>query len=76
MKAFVLVSLKNGNEKEVLKEVKKLPSVKNAFILFGAWDLLLETESSSSEELGTFVMDQLRAHPNVRLTSSLIVAGK
>jgi len=76
MKAFVLISLAKGNEKEVVFELNELPEVKNAYILFGEWDILTELESGSAEELGTFVMEKFRSRDDVRLTSSLIVAGQ
>lgn len=76
MKAFVLISLKEGNERELLEDLKELKEVKNAYILFGEWDLIAEVELRSAEELGAFVMDKIRNREEVRLTSSLIVAGK
>ncbi len=76
MKAFVLISLKEGNERELLEELKELKEVKNAYILFGEWDLIAEVELRSAEELGSFVMEKIRNREDVRLTSSLIVAGK
>jgi len=76
MKAFVLVSLNEGNEQEFLEELKSMPEVTNAYILFGEWDILTEIELDNAEGLGTFVMEKLRNRKDVRLTSSLIVAGK
>jgi DNA-binding Lrp family transcriptional regulator len=75
MKAFVLVSLKEGNEQTLSEELKDFPEVVNAHILFGEWDILAEVELASAEQLGAFVMEKLRNREDVRLTSSLIVAG-
>lgn len=76
MKAFVLVSLLERTERNVLSELKSYPEVKNAYILFGEWDIVAEIEVSNPEELGTFVINNIRSRNDVRLTSSLIVAGK
>lgn len=76
MKAFVLISLGDRSERDVLSELKTHPEVRSAFILFGEWDILAEVEVSNAEELGTFVMDSIRSRNDIRLTSSLIVAGK
>lgn len=76
MKAFVLVALKECDEREVVKELKLLPGIKNAYILFGEWDILVEVEASDPEQLGTFVMDHMRSRADVKLTSSLIVAAR
>lgn len=76
MKAFVLISLKEGNEKNVLEQLKTNPQVQSGYILFGEWDILVEVQLNSTEDLGTFVMDKIRSREDVRLTSSLIVAGR
>ncbi len=76
MKAFVLISLLERTERNVLSELKSYPEVKNAYILFGEWDILAEMDISNPEELGTFVINNIRSRNDVRLTSSLIVAAK
>ncbi len=75
MLAFVLVGLKHTDEREALEDLKALPEVKEAFVLFGEWDLLLKIETKSPEDLGTFVMDKIRSRSDVKLTSSMIVAA-
>lgn len=76
MKAFVLISLLERTERNVLSELKSYPEVRNAYILFGEWDILAEIEVSNPEELGTFVINNIRSRNDVRLTSSLIVAAR
>ena len=76
MKAFILISLQEHTERDVLSELRSFSEVKNAYILFGEWDILAEVDIESAEELGTFVLNQLRSRNDVRLTSSLIVAAK
>ena len=75
MRAFVLISLAEGNERRLLREILSYNQVKNAHILFGEWDIMAEVECADAEELGSFVMDRLRSRSDVKLTSSLIVAG-
>ncbi|MBT3814637.1 Lrp/AsnC ligand binding domain-containing protein [Candidatus Woesearchaeota archaeon] len=76
MKAFILVSLNEGNEQTVLDELKAMPEIVNAYVLFGEWDILTEVELSGVEELGSFVMEKIRSREDVKLTSTLVVAGK
>lgn len=76
MKAFVLISLSQCDERQVLEKLKELEEVKNAYILFGEWDILAEIELEDAEELGSFVMEKIRSRENVKLTSSMIVAGR
>ena len=76
MNAFVLISLLSCDERQVLEELKELEEVKKGFILFGEWDIIVEIGLKDAEELGTFVMEKIRSRNDVKLTSSLIVAGK
>ena len=76
MQAFVLVSLVQCDEQKALDELKELEEIKNAYILFGEWDILAEIELDQAEQLGTFVMEKIRSRDDVKLTSSLIVAGR
>ena len=76
MKAFVLVSLNQCDERKVLEDLKELEEIKTAYILFGEWDILVRVELTDAEQLGSFVMEKIRSREDVKLTSSLIVAGQ
>lgn len=75
IKAFVLVSLRECDERNFLEELKKYKEVKHAYVLFGEWDLIAELEMENAEGLGTFIMEKIRSKECVKLTSSLIVAA-
>lgn len=74
MYAYVLVNLTDKSEKRLLSELQDANEVKEAHILFGEWDLIVKLEVETPEQAGDFVMEQIRSHPDVRLTSTLIVA--
>lgn len=74
MMAFALISLKECNEKNVLDKITDLPEVEDAYILFGEWDILAKINVENAEALGTFMMDRIRSMPEVKLSSTLIVA--
>ncbi|MBU0980842.1 MAG: Lrp/AsnC ligand binding domain-containing protein [Nanoarchaeota archaeon] len=74
MKAYVLVTLEGSNEQNVFKKLESLKEVKDLHILFGEWDVIAELEIASSDELGEFVMKNIRSLPEVKLTSTMIVA--
>ena len=57
----------------MLEELKEMPEVKQAFLVFGEWDIIAELDVDNPEALATFVIDRIRSNPKVRLTSSLIV---
>lgn len=76
MKAFVLISLKECDEKNFLDELKKHPEIKNAYVLFGEWDIIAELEMQNAEDIGAFIMDNIRSKEFVKLTSSMVVASR
>ena len=74
MFAYVLVSLLECDEQEVLDKLLSFKEIKEAHILFGEWDILAKIEAESPEAAGTFVMENIRSLPDVKITSTLIVA--
>lgn len=74
MLSFILVEIKGGKEKNVLEYWSKLKEVKEAHMLFGEWDFLLEVETKNESELATFVMEKIRKIPEVVMTDTMIVA--
>ena len=76
MRAFVLISLSGKHEHNMVDYLKSMPEVKKVYMLFGEWDIISEVETENPESLATFVIDHIRTNPHVRLTSSLLVAGR
>jgi len=74
MLAYVLVGLLECDERKVLDELLSHKEILEAHILFGEWDLVVKMETAGAEAVGTFVMDNIRSLPEVKITSSLIVA--
>jgi len=74
MKAFALISLRECNEKEVIDKLMDLPEVEEAYIVFGEWDILLKINIENPEALGTFMIEKIRTLPEVKFTSTMIVA--
>ena len=74
MQAYVQISLDSAREKEILTKIEKMKEVKEVHILFGEWDMIAKIDVSSAEALGSFIMDNLRSLPGVKLTSTMIIA--
>lgn len=75
MLGYVLVSLgDSADEKLVLDRISEHENVKNANLLFGEWDIIVQISSGSPELLSAFVLDNIRKMPEVKMTSTLIVA--
>lgn len=76
MKAFILISLSEGFNQRIIKELHSYSQVADANFIFGEWDIIAEVNVANAEELYGFVIERLRSRPDVKLTSSLIVAGQ
>ncbi|MBT7903384.1 Lrp/AsnC ligand binding domain-containing protein [Candidatus Woesearchaeota archaeon] len=74
MIGFVLISLNHGDEQKVQAELQLLEQVTEVHILFGEWDLIAKVTVDGPEALSTFVMDAVRTIPEIKMSSTLIVA--
>jgi len=74
--AFVLVNVEAGTDREVLDNIKKVPEVKQAYMVYGVYDIVAKVESESLEELRDVVSRQIRRLEGVRSTVTLIVVSQ
>ena len=74
MLAYVLIGLLECDEQQCLDDLLSFKEIIEAHILFGEWDLIAKIEASSPEAVGTFVMEHIRSMPDVKITSTLLVA--
>ena len=72
-KAFVLINVESGAEEEVLRELKKLEGVEEAFFSYGVYDLITRIKADSMEKLKEMVSKKLRTINRVRSTLTLIM---
>ena len=49
--AFVLINCEIGAEEEILKELNKVPNVKEAYIVYGLYDIVAKIEAESMNKL-------------------------
>lgn len=70
--AFVLVLTTAGKERDTLEKLKEIPEVKEAYVVYGEYDLLLKVEAETLKALDDVIMGKIRKLPEVQLTSTLI----
>ena len=71
--AFVLVQCTIGHEMEVLRDLLKLDSVKEAKGTFGYYDLLVKIMASSNREIEKAITDKIRKIKKDNTTTTLSV---
>jgi DNA-binding Lrp family transcriptional regulator len=72
-KAFVLINVESGAEEEVLRELKKIEGVEEAYFSYGVYDLITKIKADSMEKLKDMVSKKLRTINRVRSTLTLIM---
>lgn len=72
-KAFVLVTTHIGSEEEVLNALSRVEEVKEAYIVYGIYDILVKVEAEDMESLREAVTSKIRRIPKVRSTMTMIV---
>jgi DNA-binding Lrp family transcriptional regulator len=71
--AFVLINAEIGSEDEVLKELKKMPNVKEGYLVYGVYDIVAKVEAESMEKLRETITWKIRRLDKVRSTLTMIV---
>jgi DNA-binding Lrp family transcriptional regulator len=49
---FILLNCDLGAEEYIVEELKQMPDVKNAYLTFGAYDIIAEINSKDETEFG------------------------
>ena len=71
--AFVLIDAKLGSENVVLGALKKVSGVKEAYIVYGDYDIIAKIQADTSDELKEIVTLQVRRMEEVHSTLTMIV---
>ena len=71
--AYVMVNDDVGKENDVLKELRNVPSVKEAYFVYGVYDIVAKIETSDVRELKEVVVTKVRRLEYVRSTLTMIV---
>ena len=73
MLAYILITVKSGSERELLKEVSEFKEVVEANLVIGENDLVLKIKVSDISHMDKFLTEKLRIQPDVFLTTSMII---
>ncbi len=71
VKGYVLIITSIGKEMDISNELRKIQGVKEATPVYGEYDVVVEIEAQSLEELNK-VISQIRRNPNIIRTVTLI----
>ena len=68
MKAFVLIKIRPGEIKEVVASLKKIKSVQEAHMTFGAYDAIAVVETADVAKLGAITASDIQPIPGIEQT--------
>ena len=72
-KGFVLLNCDLGAEEFILEELKKIPNVSQAYVTFGAYDVIAEINADSREDFDETVAIKIRGLTRIVSTMPLNV---
>ncbi len=72
-RAYVLFSVNSGSEDRVIKELRAIDEVQEAYVSYGVYDLIVKIKTDSMEQMKELVSHRLRTISDVRSTLTLIL---
>ncbi|MCJ7631250.1 Lrp/AsnC ligand binding domain-containing protein [Candidatus Bathyarchaeota archaeon] len=70
--AFILINTEMGSETEVLEALQKMVNVKEAFVVYGVYDLVARVEADTMDQLKDIVTWKIRRLERVRSTLTMM----
>ncbi|MCD6189375.1 MAG: Lrp/AsnC ligand binding domain-containing protein [Thermococcus sp.] len=61
-----------GKEREVMEKLLTYPEVKEAYVVYGEYDLVVKVETDTLKDLDHFITERIRKMPEIQMTSTMI----
>jgi len=71
--ALVLINVETGSEVEVLKMLRKIEGVVEAFAVYGSYDIVAKVQADKIERLNWIITSKIRKVENVKSTLTMII---
>lgn len=72
-KAIVLIQTEVGSENRVLEELTTIPEVREAYIVYGTYDVVVKIEAESLEKIRDIITNRVRRLSDIRTTVTMII---
>ena len=72
-KAFILISCEIGKEQDLALQLRSIDEIKGVLITFGAYDLVVEAETTNSDKMDELITSKIRKLDKIRSTITLRV---
>jgi len=71
--AFVLITTEVGLESNILRSLSSINECKEAYVVYGVYDILAKIEADSTQELRRIINSKIRKLKGVRNTLTILV---
>ncbi|MCW3989112.1 MAG: Lrp/AsnC ligand binding domain-containing protein [Candidatus Bathyarchaeota archaeon] len=71
--AYLLLNVETGTDEEVIDSLKPIREVKEAWMVYGVYDIVVRVEAETMEELKNVVSWTIRRLDRVRSTMTMII---
>ncbi len=72
-KALVLITVDSGTDTDVVAELRKVPSVKEIYEVYGAYDIVAMVEGNSNAGIKETVFSKIRRLDHVKSTLTMMI---
>jgi DNA-binding Lrp family transcriptional regulator len=74
--AYILLNVEGGNEDNVLKQVRNIAGVEQAYVSYGVYDLVVKVKADTMQELKDVVTHKIRQIKSVQSTLTLLMVAE
>jgi DNA-binding Lrp family transcriptional regulator len=71
--AYILINSELGKEEELIKKLRALYEVREAYAIYGVYDIIVKVEAENQQVLKDAVFTKIRKMDEVRTTLTMIV---
>jgi len=72
MKAYVLIKIRAGDVKDVVRQLRRLESILEAHMTFGPYDAVAVVMAKDLGDLGTLIASSIQPIPGVQETMTCV----
>lgn len=71
---YILINAELGMEEDLIQELRKIENIKEAYIAYGVYDVIVKAEAENMESLKELVAFKIRRMKEVKNTLTMTVA--
>jgi DNA-binding Lrp family transcriptional regulator len=65
MKAYILIKIRTGEVKQVVRQLRKLESIESADMTFGPYDAVAVVQNGDINKLGSLLASEIQPIPGI-----------